>query len=319
VRFPLPRDRGQFAVVARRAELDDALVHLARATGAEVHDGHGLDSVTVTGDAVLVEADGLDPIRASFVIGADGMWSPLRKALGAAPEGYLGEWHAFRQYFQGAGPSSRDLHVWFEPDLLPGYAWSFPLPDGAVNVGFGITRGGAIRTRDMKALWPALLARPHVRAVLGDGAIPESPHRAWPIPAAIDHATLAHGRALFVGDAARATDPMTGEGIAQALMTGQLAASAIIEHSRDVSAACAAYEREVRRHLLADHRMSVLLIALLRRERLARASVGIAGSTPWTRRNFARWLFEDYPRAVLVTPRRWHRGAMTGTGAYASA
>ena len=35
-------------------------------------------------------------------------------------------------------PGRHPLFVWFEPDLLPGYAWSFPLPDGRANVGFGI-------------------------------------------------------------------------------------------------------------------------------------------------------------------------------------
>jgi flavin-dependent dehydrogenase len=191
------------------------------------------------------------------------------------------------------------------------------LPDGAVNIGFGITRGGAVRTRDMKQLWPALLERPHVQAVLGTGARPESPHRAWPIPAAVDRTTLTHGRVLFVGDAATATDPMTGEGIGQALITGRLAAEAVGD--RDPAAVAARYERDVRRHLVADHRMSVLLMAALRRERLARASVRVAGSSAWTRRNFARWLFEDYPRAAVVTPRRWHRGMFTGDGAYAEA
>jgi hypothetical protein len=38
----------------------------------------------------------------------------------------------------------------------------------------------------------------------------------------------------------------------------------------------------------------------------------------WTRRNFARWMFEDYPRAALFTPRRWHRRMFTRTGAYAA-
>jgi geranylgeranyl reductase family protein len=316
VRLPLPRDRGSYAVVARRTDLDAALVQLARDNGAEVREGHALRSVESGGDGIVVHADRMEPIVGRAVVGADGMWSPLRKALGIAPEGYLGEWHAFRQYYRADGAAARDLHVWFEPDLLPGYAWSFPLPDGAVNIGFGIPRGGAIRTRDMKHLWPALLARPHVHAVLGDGATPEGPHRAWPIPAAIDRITLTHGRALFVGDAAAATDPMTGEGIGQALVTGRLAAEAIVRGG-GASAVAAAYERAARRHLLADHRMSVLLMAALRRERLARASVRIAGSTAWTRRNFARWLFEDYPRAAIVTPRRWHRGMFTGDGAYA--
>jgi flavin-dependent dehydrogenase len=109
---------------------------------------------------------------------------------------------------------------------------------------------------------------------------------------------------------------MTGEGIAQALVTGRLAAEAVQLHASDAAAACARYERDVREHLVADHRMSVLLMAALRRERLARASVRVAGATAWTRRNFARWLFEDYPRAAIVTPRRWHRGMFTGDGAY---
>jgi len=46
------------------------------------------------------------------------------------------------------------------------------------------------------------------------------------------------------------------------------------------------------------------------------AGLRLAGATAWTRRNFARWLFEDYPRAMIVTPRRWHRGMFTGPGAF---
>ena len=38
--FPLPRGRGTYAAVARRTDLDAALVDLARAAGAKVLDGH---------------------------------------------------------------------------------------------------------------------------------------------------------------------------------------------------------------------------------------------------------------------------------------
>ena len=85
----------------------------------------------------------------------------------------------------------------------------------------------------MKQLWPELLARPHVRKVLGDNAEPEAPHKAWPIPARVGSLPLSHGRALFVGDAAGATDVLTGEGIGQALLTGTLAAEAIVAHGLD--------------------------------------------------------------------------------------
>ena len=319
VRFPLPRDAGQYAAVARRADLDAAVLDLARDAGAEVLDGHGVTGARQDDERIVVDVDGVGEVTARYAIGADGMWSPLRKHLGANEPGYLGEWHAFRQYFTGVGPvAARDLIVWFEPDLLPGYAWSFPLPDGRANVGFGIQRGGKVEhVRDMKDLWPRILERPHVREALGTAATAEAPHRAWPIPAAIDRARLTAGRAFFVGDAAAATDPMTGEGIAQALLTGILAAEAIAggdPHEPD--AVAARYEHDARGALVADHRMSALLSRALKHRKGARAAVRIAGASDWTRRNFARWLFEDYPRAAIVTPRRWHRHLFTGPGAF---
>jgi geranylgeranyl reductase family protein len=318
VTFPLPRGRGTYAAVARRTDLDDALVDLARTAGVEVVDGHACTSAAEDGDRVVIGVDGVGEIEAAFAVAADGMWSPVRKHLGLATPGYRGEWHAFRQYFGGVGPrAARELFVWFEPDLLPGYAWSFPLPGGRANVGFGIQRGGKVtRVQEMATIWPDLLARPHVRAVLGDGARPESPHRAWPIPARVDGAVLATGRTLFVGDAAMATDPLTGEGIAQALLTGVLAAEAIVDHGPAAGSVTAAYRSGARRALVADHRMSLLLIRAVRHRKGVRAGLRLAGATAWTRHNFARWLFEDYPRAAVVTPRRWHRGMLSGPGAY---
>jgi geranylgeranyl reductase family protein len=315
--FPMPRGQGVFAAVAERADLDAALLDEARAAGAKVHDGHGLTDARMVEGRVELDVDGLGAVRAPYAIGADGMWSPLRKALGADEPGYLGEWHAFRQYFSSVGPKAKDLWVWFEADLLPGYAWSFPLPDGRANVGFGILRSSGIPVRSMKELWPALLERTHIRDILGPDAAAEAPHRAWPIPARVDKARLHAGRALFAGDAAAATDPMTGEGIAQALITGRLAGDAIQQAgpTRPQQAA-SAYERAVRRELVADHRMSALLGRALKHRKGARGAVRIAGATDWTRRNFARWLFEGYPRAVLLTPRRWHRRMLTGPGAY---
>ena len=141
VQFPLPDGRGQYAVCAPRAQLDAALLDVARAAGVKVHDGHALTGAREsTAGGLELDVDGLGPLATRFAIGADGMWSPLRKALGVAPPGYLGDWHAFRQYFSGVGPAADGLWVWFEPDLLPGYAWSFPLPGGRANVGFGIHR-----------------------------------------------------------------------------------------------------------------------------------------------------------------------------------
>ena len=321
VTFPLPRDRGTYAAVARRTDLDAALVERARAAGAKVLDGHACTAVVEGDDEVTVSVEGVGDVSAGFLVAADGMWSPVRKHLGLATPGYRGEWHAFRQYFTDVGPrAASELIVWFEPDLLPGYAWSFPLPGNRANVGFGIQRGGKVaRVQDMAAIWPDILARPHVRDVLGDAARPESPHRAWPIPARIDDAVLTGRRTMFVGDAAAATDPLTGEGIGQALLTGVLAAESVLDHGPDAAAAMQAYRTAAVQALVADHKMSTLLIRAVRHRKGVRIGLRLAGATGWTRRNFGRWLFEDYPRAMVVTPRRWHRGMLTGPGAYRGA
>jgi geranylgeranyl reductase family protein len=317
VTFPLPRQGGRYGAVARRRDLDAALVDVARAAGAEVLEGVAMRGATPAGDHVALELEELGTIRARWAIGADGMWSPLRRSLGLADPGYRGEWHAFRQYLRDVSPEAgRELVVWFEPDLLPGYAWSFPIAGGVANVGFGILRGTSYKVADMGALWRELLARPHIRAFLGPDARPEGPHRAWPIPARVDRAVLSDSHALFVGDAAAATDPMTGEGIGQALATGRWAAEAVIAHPGDREAVRRTYEDEVRRDLAVDHRLAEQLATILASPLGARSAVRVAGLSDWTRRNFARWLFEDYPRALLLTPGRWHRKMFTGPGAY---
>lgn len=316
--FPMPRDCGVYAAVSRRRDLDLALVQLVRSEGIEIRENVALSSITQNDSEATVVTDAGDTFNASYVIAADGMWSPTRKALNIAQPGYRGEWHAFRQYFRNVSPrAANELIVWFEPDLLPGYAWSFPLADGTANVGFGILRDdSSYKINDMGPLWRELLARPHVREFLGPNAEPEGPHRAWPIPARVDRIALSCERTLFVGDAAAATDPMTGEGIGQALLTGRWAAEAIIANPSNPTACATAYEHSVETELAVDHRFAERLMAILRRPLGARGAVRIAGLSDWTRRNFGRWLFEDYPRALLTTPRRWHRGMLTGPGAY---
>jgi flavin-dependent dehydrogenase len=318
VRFPLPRGQGRYAVIARRAELDAALVHLAREVGVTVIEGCACVAATERADRMVLElADG-SQLHARYVVGADGAWSPLRKMLGLQIEGYRGEWHAFRQYFRDVGPrAASQLLVWFEPDFLPGYAWSFPLKGNRANVGFGIARGGSFEVGDMAALWNELLQRPHIREALGPSAVPEDTHRAWPIPARVDDVPLGAGRVLFAGDAAAATDLLTGEGIGQALSTGRWAAEAVLSAGpSSPDAAQHLYAERIRRELVPDHRMSSLLSRAMSHRKGARFAIALAGSTAWTRRNFARWLFEDYPRAVLFTPRRWSRDMFSQRGAF---
>lgn len=312
----------QFAAIAPRLELDNALVQHARSRGVRIVENCGFVSINdQKTNQVSIATDATNnfkEITAKFLIAADGMWSPVRKSLGVAQSGYLGEWHAFRQYVSNVtGPASKSLHVWFEKDLLPGYAWSFPLPDGRANIGFGILRGAKYSVQEMKTLWVELLARPHISAALGSDAVLEGRHTAWPIPARITSAKLFSGRTLFIGDAVCAADTMTGEGIGQALLTGVLAGEAIIgSSSYRESAICKSYSKKIKHEFFADHRMSFILGKVLQNTFATRGVLRLAGTSNWTRRNFVRWMFEDEPRAAILTPSRWHRKFLKRAGAY---
>ncbi len=318
--LPMPVD-GRFAAVAPRRQFDDALVRVATDRGATLLEGLAVGAVEHDDAAGTVTvSNGGRSVRARYAVAADGMWSPVRKALGLNAETYLGEWHGFRQYARDVtGPASTQLFVWFEPDLIPGYAWSFPLPGGRANVGFGVLRDGDRRIQTMRALWDDLLTRPHIVEALGAGFSMEDRHTAWPIPARIDEAVLSSNRVLFVGDAAAATDVMTGEGIGQALLTGRLAAEAIVAGGAlRPDTVRTRYEHDVRDELVADHRMFTPPPAPPQRRWGARGALKVVGSSgEWGRRNFARWMFEDEPRAVIATPRRWHRSFLSRPGAFA--
>jgi len=318
--LPLPAD-GLFAVSARRYHLDAALVDLARDAGVTVFEGQAVTRVESRDSGASIEvgsASGLS-LTASYVLAADGMWSSVRKLVGLEQPGYRGEWVAGREYLADAGPRAKDLWVFFEPDMLPGYAWSFPLANGLVNVGYGVLRdssGHAGGLRGQRLDWKS---RPGIAEVLGSRAVPTGRWSSWPIPARLGHAPLSGvgGRVLFCGDAAGACDPMTGEGIAQALETGMLAVRcmALAGPSRPERAS-GSYRRTLRWGMQIDHGMSRLFSRVLARHGGPAKALSIVSWSNWSRSNFARWMFEDYPRAVLATPQRWSPGMLAKPGAY---
>ena len=169
----------------------------------------------------------------------------------------------------------------------------------------------------MNDLWRDLLTRPYITETLGEHFVPEDRHTAWPIPSRIHDAVRASGRVLFIGDAVCATDTLTGEGIGQALETG-IAAGEAIHECNTAADVRDSYSHKIDSLLLADHRMSSVLSRMLTYPVVARMVLALVDTNNWTRKNFVRWMFEDEARAVVFTPRRWHRRFLARPGAYSA-
>ena len=78
-RYPLPEGAGYHAAVARREDLDAALVDLARTDGAKVHEGAQLTGLTTDTDGADLTL-GDDHFRARYVI--DCVQRPIARPSG---------------------------------------------------------------------------------------------------------------------------------------------------------------------------------------------------------------------------------------------
>jgi geranylgeranyl reductase family protein len=309
-RVDLGNEDGIPAAVARRVDLDRALVDLAREAGVEVREGLQARAVECNGASVHVLA-GDESLEADYLLAADGAWSSIRRFLdaddGLTRAEAVGEWYAFRTYVRDVAPSRRDaMWIWFEKEHLPGYSWAFPVGPTSMNIGLFLKRSAHESGTSLKRAWQEMLASPFLSSLLGPRAQAEGPAKAWPIPADLRSAPLTDesGRVLYIGDAARVADPFSGEGIAQGIETGMLAARSLVAYGERPQLVAAHYRSAVQHSLGREQRVSRAASRAMSVARLQNAAV-LASSSPSVGRQIGRFLFEDYERAAVLDPRRW--------------
>jgi flavin-dependent dehydrogenase len=142
----------------------------------------------------------------------------------------------------------------FDFGIVPaGYGWVFP-KQGHLSVGVGTTIKGATNL-------PAAYRRYAERLGLGE---PQHEERhGFMIPCRPRDALFAVSRVLFTGDAAGLADPVTAEGIGAGIVSGQLAARAILQaHATDADVQ-RLYRRMLDEELLRDLRVARWLAWLL--------------------------------------------------------
>lgn len=179
--------------------------------------------------------------RAELIIAADGPGSVAWGAAGRPNPRGRNLAVAATQYLEGVRDLEGVSEHYFEHDLPCGYGWVFPSVDGVANVGV-YQRADAYRTSPghLRALLRAFLERHHERLA---GARPAGPARSWSLPLG-PAAWVGTRDLLLAGDAGFSVDPLSGEGIWQALETGIMAA----ETARDALAGAGLTPRLQRAH-----------------------------------------------------------------------
>jgi flavin-dependent dehydrogenase len=218
-------------IAVARTFFDTMLRDAAMEAGVTTVRGRAVAPLGVAGGMDGYRLESGDEVHADFVVGADGATSGVAQAAGLVEAGRVLWGFAIRTYL--AQEVDLAAIVMWEPTpwrAFPGYGWVFPAMDGGANVGLGIATRGDRRAgaRAARSL-PGFLGHLHAVGLL-DGAAPEVLARrlgGW-LKMGMVGTTPAAGRVLLVGDAAGLINPLQGEGIAQGMRSGQLAAETLL-------------------------------------------------------------------------------------------
>ncbi len=166
---------------------------------------------------------------ADVIISAEGDRSKVAKKLAGHrmnPAHYFAGLRAYYKNVEGRHPDNFiELH--FLKEVLPGYFWIFPLPDNQFNVGIGmLSRDVRKKKANLKSIMRRAIAEnPTIRERFKNAELIDD-IKGWGIPLGSVKRRLSGDRYLLTGDAASLVDPFTGEGIGNALLSGQFAAEA---------------------------------------------------------------------------------------------
>lgn len=285
-----------YGVVIRRSVFDADLLQFARKF-CDVWEGFRVDGLNVSSDEAVVSGirDGQRvSIQSRIVVGADGAYSTVRKlAKFPRPKQFtLGV--AIRGYGRpGPRIDQNRLVLAYLREILPGYGWVFPVADGSVNVGIGVTQSDLGRESfDIRKTLSVFVEQLCEGGILACPAL--SDVRSHRLTHAYPLRRPTRGNVILLGDAAGMMNSLSGEGIAYGMSAAWILANALSDTSRRGEPDQFALERFAaffaKRHRV-HYASNFLALQVMRRERFASGAIRAAVSDPQVLADAVRLMF----------------------------
>lgn len=206
-------------VMINRDRLDQELADLAVEAGARLQTG--FQAWTRQGDQVVARGkEGLVEISSRVIIGADGPSSQVSRWMGGGHKDYL----IAAQYRVPLVKPLKHTHIYFRPYVQGGYGWLFPKGSKA-NLGVGVLSS---LPKELKKILDRFRMELIEEGMIEVG-IKGSGGGLIPVGGLTD---LAKEHMILAGDAAGTCHPITGAGVGNALISGEMAGEAAAEAVR---------------------------------------------------------------------------------------
>ena len=255
-------------IIIRRTEYDARLLDDTRAEGVVIRESETLQALERSGGGFRLTTRSAGgavlTTTARFIAACDGAGSTTRKLLGLREPERKGHLYVLettpRACDSGTvrGLIDFDLSI-VDDEGLQGYYWDFPtIIDGVAHVSRGIYHANLERTGQRKGSdVKGSLARSLARRGIDITQVKPRPFSTRPF---VPTSTIARHGVVLVGEAA-GIDHTTGEGIAQAIVMGAIAARHLTRALRTGLGAFDAYAHEVRTSTIGRHMLQSAWLA----------------------------------------------------------
>ncbi len=169
--------------------------------------------------------------RTKLLVGADGAHSIVAKQIkpNIIDRKHYGA--SIRAYYKNvADMNANTTEIYYNKEFLPSYLWVFPFPGNIANVGFGMVSSELVKRKiNLKKTFLHLLKNtPELSTKFKDAGL-RGTIDGFGLPFGSNFSKISGNRILLTGDAAALIDPMNGDGIGNAMLSGKLAALQIIK------------------------------------------------------------------------------------------